>query len=145
MNTLSAPRNLLVTVALLLVSMLGCKKKEDLNPLLACRPPSTGTGIGIPNPRSLLFWIDHDFGCGALNFVSIRNTEDNSTNYGGSFNPAITRYSATQPACGTSGFITIQVSQGYEYEYTIACTGRQWQGKVTADCTSTDCIPIQLK
>ena len=144
---LTLPTFILGVVASVLLCVTSCKKDEPeaVNPLLACRPASGGTGIGTPNARTVMFWIGQDFGCGTLTLVSMRNTETNGTAYGGLANATISRFFSVQPACGTTGCITIQVSKGYEYEYTISCTGRQWKNKVTVDCSSDDCIPIQLK
>jgi hypothetical protein len=146
MNTLFIPRSLRLSAlfALLLLSTAGCKKDEDSNPLLACRSKGGG-GIGTPNARTVMFWINQDFGCGALNLVTIRNTETNTTTYDGPYNAYINKYFSTQPNCGTNGTISIRIAKGYEYEYTIACSSRQWKGKVTVDCSSDDCIPIQLQ
>lgn len=147
MNTLlfSKPARTITMLASLLLLVIGCKKEADQDPLAACRPPTTGTGVGIPNPRTVMFWTAKDFQCGSLNFVSIRNTTLNTYDYGGSASQsAVTHFYATQPACGASGTLNIQVSKGYVYEYIIACTGRQWKGTLTADCND-DCIAIQLK
>lgn len=130
-----------VAVLALMLAVTSCKKEKATNPLLACR--QSNGGIGAVTSRTIMFWTDQNFGCGAIRLVSIRNTETNSTD---SNSPAsITRYFATQPACGTTGTATLDVLKGYEYEYTLSCTGRQWQAKVTVDCSSDDCIPIQLK
>lgn len=134
-------------LALCLV-VLGCKKDEPQNPLLACRLSNSGGGTGIgPGSsvnRTVMFWIAQDFGCGKLRLVNIRNTETQSVFYNTSGTYIIDRYSATQPACGTTGSMTLLMEKGYEYEYTIECTNRQWKGKFTADC-SDDCLAIQLK
>lgn len=134
--------SLALLIAPLCWALSGCKKEDD-NPLLKCRPQGGG-GIGVPNPRTVMFWIDHDFQCGQPRLIKIRNTETNSEVYEGSTYAYITRFFATQPSCGTSGAITIKVSKGYEYEYTVACTGREWKAKFTADCND-DCIAIQLQ
>ncbi len=140
------PRLQLVGILTTLVlSVTSCKKEEAKDPLLACRPASGGTGVGIPNPRTVMFWTRQNLNCGSLSLVSIRNTETNSPRYASSFNTStITQYFATQPACGSAGSMTIQVSKGYQYEYTIACSGRQWKDTFTADCND-DCIAILLQ
>jgi len=146
MKTIVSARRLRHVGALFMLLLLvaACKKEEEKNPLLSCRPAGGGNGIGIANARTIMFWMAQDFGCGQPYLVSIRNTETNMTNYGGLVNAFMTKFFKTQPACGTEGAITIQVSKGYEYEYTIACTGREWKAKLTADC-SDDCIAIELK
>ena len=128
---------------MLFLALVGCKKEEAKDPLLACRPASGGTGVGTANPRTILFWTNQNLNCGPLRLVSIRNTVTNSPNFGGLVAPVITQYSAIQPTCGAAGSITIEVSKGYVYEYTIACSGRQWKDTFTADCKD-DCIAILL-
>ncbi|MEJ7659596.1 MAG: hypothetical protein WKG07_08200 [Hymenobacter sp.] len=136
----------LVAAAMLLVT--SCKKETVKDPLEDCRPASTGTGIGIPSPRNVMFWAGQDFQCGQLQFISVRNTTLNTYGYGGNATQSFITlaYTNTTPTCGANGTINIQVSKGYIYEYTISCTSsnRQWKGTFTADC-SNDCIAIQLK
>lgn len=130
-------------LALLLLSVTGCKKDDAADALLACRKPSGG--IGAINGRSVMFWIAQDFNCGYPKLIQIRNTETGSTVYNGPYHAEITKTFPSQPDCGEDGALTIEVSKGYEYEYTIACLGMEWKNKVTVDCSSDACIPIQLK
>lgn len=91
-----------------------------------------------------MFWTGQDPKCGPVSLTSFRNTETNANISPYNVSGTITLVFTTQPTCGTTGTITAEVARGYEYEYTLSCTGRQWTGKVTVDC-GNDCIPIQLK
>jgi hypothetical protein len=146
--TLAQPMRTFGLVAAALLFATSCKKETVKDPLEDCRPPSTGTGIGIPNPRNIMFWAGQDFQCGQLQLISVRNTTLNTRGYGASFSQTFITlaYTNTIPTCGAKGTINIQVSKGYVYEYTIVCTNsnREWKGTFTADC-SDDCIAIQLK
>jgi hypothetical protein len=128
-----------------LLSAPSCTKVEPNTPL-SCRVANGGIGVGgIANPRTIMFWADPTLASGQLHLVSIRNTETNGTFYGRSSAADMMRYFATRPTCGTYGPVTAQVSKGYEYEYTFDCASGQLQGKVTVDCSSDDCIAIQLR
>lgn len=92
-----------------------------------------------------MFWTDRNFGGDPPHLVGIRNTETNGITYGRSSSPDMMRYFTTEPTCGTYGPISVVVSKGYEYEYTISNAGRQWKSVVAVDCSSDDCIAIQLR
>lgn len=123
----------------LLLSITGCKKDEINN---GC---SSNGGIGAVKSRSVMFWTSQNFGCGPLHIANVRNTGTGKTIYQGPTSTTTMRSFSTLPSCGTNGAITISLDKGYEYEYTIACNGRQWTSKVIVNCGSDDCIAIQLK
>jgi hypothetical protein len=132
-------------VALLLIAASGCTKVEPDTPF-GCRVANGGIGVGgIANPRTLMFWADPTAAPEHLHMVGIRNTETNGAFYGRSSSSDMMRYFVTQPSCGTYGPVTVQVSKGYEYEYTFTGAGKQLTGKVSVDCSSDECIAIQLE
>ena len=145
MHTLFPTRSIhfLAVLAFLLFVVTACKKDDPTNALAACR--QTDGGIGPHNYRDIMFWTAKDFGCGRPRFVQIRNTETGDMYSHQVVSSSIWKYYPTKPACRADGTITVQVPYGYEYEYTIACTGIEWKSKVIVDCSSDECVYVELK
>lgn len=125
----------------LLFALASCKKDDTNKSMANCQ--QAGAGINGTNERDVVFWTRKDFGCGNPEFIDIISLEGGAIRK--TFNNYITQQYPTQPACDAIGAIRVRVIYGHEYEYTIACTGHQWKGKVRVDCSSDDCVFVELK
>jgi hypothetical protein len=130
----------LKTIAKLgLVSVLSfsaCQKSNNKN--------DCDLGGGIVSPNTYLFWVDHDFGGGAIT-VEVKDDQgkvvppyQNTTSY----------IAVSAPACNNTNYnkyATFDLYPGKTYKYHAVCSGKTWDGTIGVPCEQNQCKNIQLQ